>query len=132
MRRTHAIGTLLLALALTLAIPAAAQEQFAEVRTKAEIDYLIERVRGSPCIFLRNGDPYDGAEAAAHIVDKYDYFRDEIKTAEDFIDRAASRSLLSGRPYQITCPGAATIHTRDWLRAALAAYRSHHQQQNMP
>ena len=31
---------------------------------------------------------------------KFDHFKDEIVTAEDFIDRCASRSEMTGKPYQ--------------------------------
>lgn len=126
MRAGHVWRVLLLLLALSQGHPAAAEELTQEQNMRAEIAYLVDLVRGSPCLFLRNGDPYPGPEAADHIMEKYDYFRDEIKTAEDFIDRAASRSALSGRPYQVACPGAATIAARDWLRAALNDYRRQH------
>jgi len=90
---------------------------------EAEIAALIDAVRGSPCQFLRNGDPHSGAEAAEHIVAKYRHFKDEVASAEDFIDRAASRSLLSGRPYEIACPGQPVMKAADWLRAKLLELR---------
>jgi hypothetical protein len=125
--------SLLLLTLLALAWPVAAQEAGTpESSTQTEIAYLIDFVRGSDCIFLRNGDSYDGAAAAEHIVDKYDYLRDEIHTAEDFIERTATRSVLSGRAYQITCPDAAPVLAGDWLRAALDTYRIDHAPKNAP
>lgn len=109
------------------ASPAAAQSSGKGApgkKTDTEIAYLLGFIRTSPCIFIRNGDPYDGPAAAQHVADKYDYYRDEIDSADTFIDRAASRSQLSGRAYQVSCPGAALLPARDWLRHALASYRA--------
>ncbi len=87
-----------------------------------EIDHLLDFVAASPCAFIRNDTEYTAAEAVAHIKDKYAHFRDEIATAEDFIDLAASRSLMSGQPYLVRC-GAAPEPAGDWLRHELATFR---------
>jgi len=63
------------------------------------IGHLLDYVANSDCAFLRNGSSYNSKEAAAHIKVKYDYFQKEIKTAEDFIRLAASKSEFSGRPW---------------------------------
>jgi hypothetical protein len=89
-----------------------------------EIAHLIDAVRHSPCQFLRNGEAYAGGEAADHIAMKYRSLKDEIATAEDFIARAASRSLQSGRPYQIACPGEPTVPASEWLLARLRDLRN--------
>jgi len=89
-----------------------------------EIAHLIDAVRHSPCLFLRNGEAYAGTEAADHIAMKYRSQKDEIATAEDFITRAASRSLQSGRPYQIACPGEAAVPASEWLQARLRELRN--------
>jgi hypothetical protein len=90
-----------------------------------EIAHLIDFVRHSPCTFIRNGSEYPGGEAADHIQAKYEHFKDEIKTVEDFIDRAASKSLMSGKPYEVRC-GGKTISAADWIRAEDADYRAKH------
>ncbi len=87
-----------------------------------EIDHLLGFIAASPCAFIRNDTAYSGAEAVAHIKDKYAHFRDRIATAEDFIDLAASKSLMSGQPYLVRC-GAAPELAGDWLRQELAAFR---------
>jgi hypothetical protein len=92
-----------------------------------EIAYLIEFVRHSPCTFIRNGSEYDGAQAADHIKSKADYYRDKIKTVEDFIERAATRSALSGKAYEVRCNGK-TIPAADWIRTEDTAYREKHLQ----
>src|SRR5271165_985812 len=94
---------------------------------EAEINYLLEFIEQSGCDFYRNGTWYDAQQAQAHLRAKYNALaaRNEIKTAEDFIEKAASESSLSGRPYQIRCGGSAAIPTGQWLSAALAQYRKY-------
>jgi hypothetical protein len=89
---------------------------------EAEIDHLLDFIAASPCAFIRDGVSYDGAQAVEHIKGKYDYYRDEIHSAEDFIALAASKSALSGKPYLVTCDGA-TEPAADWIARELGARR---------
>ena len=89
-----------------------------------EIAHLIDFVRQSSCTFIRNGTEYDGAQAADHVQAKYDYYKADIKTVEDFIERAASKSMLSGKPYEVRCSDGKTIPAADWIRTEDAAYRT--------
>jgi hypothetical protein len=89
-----------------------------------EIDHLLGFIAGSSCAFIRNGTDYKGPEAADHIRDKYDYFKDEIKSAEDFIAKAATRSELSGRLYQVRCGDTEPVPAADWLNGELASFRA--------
>jgi len=92
---------------------------------QTEINYLLGSVATSGCEFLRNGIWYDSKRAQAHLRYKYEWLaaRDQISTAEDFIDRAATRSSLSGRPYAVRCNGVAPVTNNQWLREVLARYR---------
>jgi hypothetical protein len=109
-----------LALVLALAWPAqAAPESVAET----EIQYLLEFVADSNCDFIRNGTSHESAEAADHLRLKYSRGRKYAGTAEQFIDRLASESSWTGKPYTVNC-GGRTEPVRDWLRRALADYRS--------
>ncbi|MET0893560.1 MAG: DUF5329 domain-containing protein [Pseudoxanthomonas sp.] len=94
-------------LLLTLA---AAQWPFAaaaapSAQARLEIARLIAMLGDSKCQFQRNGSWHDAAEARAHLQRKYDYLlqNDKVDTPEEFIERAASRSSLSGRPYRVRC-----------------------------
>jgi hypothetical protein len=87
-----------------------------------EIDHLLDFIAASPCAFIRNDAEYPGPEAVAHIKDKYEHYRDEIATAEDFIALAASKSMLSGRPYLVRC-GDESKPAGAWLLQELAAFR---------
>jgi hypothetical protein len=90
-----------------------------------EISYLLGLIEQSGCEFFRNGTWYDAQRAQAHLRAKYDMLTatDQIKSAEDFIEKAASNSSMSGQPYQIKCSGGAATTTRQWFSAALARYR---------
>lgn len=91
----------------------------------AEIDYLLWLVGSSGCEFNRNGTWYDSKRAQEHLRLKYEYLvsHDRVATAEDFIERAATRSSLSGRPYLLRCDGGKVVTSEAWLRAALAHHR---------
>jgi hypothetical protein len=89
-----------------------------------EVQGLIESVRSSGCVFIRNGGEYSAAEAAAHLQTKYRRGKKHAQTAESFIERLASHSSLSGKPYMLRCEDAPVTPVRDWLFARLAAQRS--------
>jgi hypothetical protein len=50
--------------------------------------------------------------------------RDRIRTAEDFIELAATRSGSSGREYAVRCAGEAPVSSNRWLTEQLRRYRS--------
>jgi hypothetical protein len=114
----------LFALALCLLLAAAPAHSTPNAHTAQTIRHLIDYVAGSGLTFVRNTGEHTPAEAAAHMEKKYDHFRDDIDTAEEFIDLCATRSLLSGKPYLVIDDRGRTVPTADWLRAELAAYRT--------
>ena len=92
---------------------------------QAEINYLLEFVESSGCEFYRNGTWYDSRKARTHLQSKYEILaaKDRIKTAEEFIENAATRSNVSGLNYQVRCSGGKPSASAEWLRAALERYR---------
>lgn len=86
--------------------------------------YLISHVSESGLTFIRNSDRYTSDEAAEHMNNKYRHFREDIKTAEEFIELCASRSLLSGKPYIVINEQGEQVRTSEWLQAALGDYRT--------
>ena len=94
---------------------------------QTEINYLLGFVENSGCEFFRNGSWYDSKNAQAHLRYKYEMLAaaDRVNTAEDFIEQAATRSSLSGQPYQVRCSGDAAMTSNQWLRDVLARYRAH-------
>jgi hypothetical protein len=113
-----AIALVLVAAAQAVPTPAA----------KAEIEYLLSAVASSDCRFYRNGTWYDAKSAAAHLRGKYESLEAKglIGGTDDFIDRAATKSSLSGKDYGIKCEGIAEMSSRQWLTDLLVAYRAAH------
>ena len=91
--------------------------------SESAIQFLLQHVADSGLIFIRNSDRHDAADAAEHMNNKYEYFRDKIKTPEDFIQRCASKSLLSGKPYRVVLENGEEVRTDEWLLRALTDYR---------
>src|SRR5208283_5363217 len=116
---------LMLALIVALNILPAARAA-APPMAQIEINHLLGLIEQSGCEFFRNGTWYDAHRAQLHLRAKYDVLvaNDQIKTAEDFINKAASNSSVSGYPYQIRCGGGAAMKTSQWFGAALACLRN--------
>jgi len=88
-----------------------------------EIELLIQRVAGMTTrTFIRNGSESSADEAARHLRDKYEYFRKEIRTAEDFIRLCGTRSELSKQPYLVKA-GSAVRRSADVLAEELRHIR---------
>ena len=96
----------------------------APVQQQKEIRYLFSFIKDSQCKLNRNGTDYPAEEALEHIAKKYSYFKNEIKTTEDFIKFAATKSTLSGKYYTVNCGDNKTLKTQQWLLAELSRYRS--------
>lgn len=90
-----------------------------------EIDQLLHYIENSTCLFLRNGSWHGSRDAANHIMSKYRYFvdRGQISSTEDFIEKSATRSSLTGKLYLVKC-GAEELSSAEWLRLELARLRS--------
>ncbi|MCO7187445.1 MULTISPECIES: DUF5329 family protein [unclassified Pseudoalteromonas] len=89
----------------------------------SEINHLLMYVAKTQCQYERNGTLHTGAEAVEHIKKKYDYFYEDIETAEEFIQYAATKSKLSGKHYQVHCDGQPPLRSKDWLLGVLSTYR---------
>lgn len=88
-----------------------------------EIQYLLSFISGSDCIFIRNGDEHPPKEASEHLEMKYNHIKKRIHTAEDFIDKIASKSSLSRKQYTVRCDEV-IIPTKQWLQEALRLHRT--------
>lgn len=89
-----------------------------------EVEHLLVFVKESGCIINRNGSEYLAKKGLSHIEKKYDYFRDDISSTEEFIELSATKSTMSGDYYTVKCPGKKSIRTKDWLLAELKRYRT--------
>ena len=119
LRGRHLLATFAL-LALVLGEGSAADVPDAE---RHEVRHLLEYLRTSECVMERNGERHSAENAYAHVEKKYEYFRNEIGTSEEFIEYAATKSTMSGTYYRVICPGDPPVRTRDWLLDELRRYR---------
>ena len=124
--RRPGFGRMLLILAVcTCGLAAAGPPATAEPNEAAqtEIAALLAAVGTSGCTFIRNGEPGTANAARAHLERKYRYGRKKLDSTEDFIERVATKSSRSGRPYLVECPGKPQQPTREWLFDRLAKIR---------
>jgi len=96
------------------------------VKVQNEVNFLLGYVAGSGCEFYRNGSWYDSQKAHLHLRGKYKYLTEKnlVNTTEQFVERAASESSMSGKPYQIRCAGGAAVSSHQWLLEKLAQLRA--------
>lgn len=88
-----------------------------------EIEYLLQSVGESGCIFIRNGKEHSAKDAESHLRLKYRRGRKYADTAEQFIERLASKSSWSGDIYHMRCGDTDQQPSGDWLLARLTEYR---------
>lgn len=72
---------------------------------EGKIDYLIERVRNSKLVLIRNKVEYDSASSASFLRWKLNRLQKKgtkIETAQEFVSLVTSGSKVSGEPYSIT------------------------------
>jgi len=111
-------------ISLILGCPIALADKTADgKKLAATINYLLAFVETSDCTFIRNDKPHTAKEAVSHMQRKYEHFKDEIKTPEDFIRLSASKSFISGKPYMVKTKGGRQLKSETWLLEALDAYR---------
>ena len=103
---------------VVLAKPAGGANHLSET-----IQYLLDFVKTSECIFIRNNKEHTAGNAAAHMQRKYAHFKDDIKTPEDFIRLTATKSLMTGKLYYVKLKNGEKITSEAWLLQALEDYR---------
>jgi len=113
---TVGLGCLILAVCSGLAsaseMPAAEQKK---------IDTLIAGVeRMSDAVFIRNGKQYNTDLAAEFLRRKWKSCRSEIRSAADFIDKVASFSSTTGKPYSIRWRDGTERSSAEFFRAQLS------------
>jgi len=90
----------------------------------AEIDFLLDTVVTSNCVFIRNGSEYKSEAARDHLQMKRERGKRYFDNTEEFIERLASKSSWSGKAYLIQCGNAPQQTTNSWFNALLVQYRS--------
>jgi Family of unknown function (DUF5329) len=82
----------------------------------ARIDASLARMDKSDLVFIRNGSEHTGKAAADHMRTKLNHAGDSIKTFDEFIDKVATRSSMSGKPYLVKFKDGKTVELAKWLR----------------
>jgi len=107
-------------LLLGLAFPHFVQAQALPAGEKQKIEALIKQVAAlKDANFVRNGWNYNANNAATFLRLKWETKVTEVKTALDFIDKVASISGTSGKPYLIRFKDGREILSHDFLLAEL-------------
>ena len=114
--RRYLLGGLLLVFVLQPAVTLAGSMD-------EEIDYLISAVGKGGCTFIRNGNKFTGRDARAHLQSKRRRNAHIIDSTEEFIEKIASQSATTGKPYLISCRGENRQNAREWFTAMLAQRR---------
>lgn len=91
------------------------QKDHSSALEQAKIEYLIERIRKSPYLFIRNEEEHKSNEAAEHLAWKYHQGRKYAKTAHDFINNIASSSIITGNVYLVKLGGGIVCPVREIL-----------------
>lgn len=93
--------------------------------TEREIVELFAALGSSGCEFNRNGRWYDAAQAVDHLQKKHAYLKQKglVTNTELFIDRAASKSSMSGKPYLVRCANISPITSAEWFKRTLRNIR---------
>jgi len=84
-----------------------------ELYENAKISYLLKLPFQLDAIYIRNGVANHASASSQHLKKKYYQQIKEIHTARDFIEKAASFSRTTGRPYLIRFPDGIAYHARD-------------------
>lgn len=114
--RNHILSALLVAVLW----PTLAQ---ATSTAEHEIQHLFGFISQSDCTFIRNNSEYPAPEARDHMQNKYAYAKGWVDNTEQFIERIASKSSISGKRYQVRC-GGQLFYSDDWLKQELVRYRA--------
>lgn len=116
MKRRTIIG-----LTLVLASGAIAAKEQIPPEEMARIEHLCDAVaRSKGMQFVRNGKAYSPDDAATFLREKLKAMGDGVTTAEEFIDKVATKSSMSGKPYTVRFVDGREVPSADFLRAELA------------
>jgi hypothetical protein len=116
------LSTLTLALGwLTLAVfPGLAWASELPAAEQKKIEALIFGVeRMTDAVFIRNGKQYAADLAAGFLRRKWESHRSEIHSAGDFIEKVASFSSTTGKPYSIRWRNGQERLSAEFFRAQL-------------
>lgn len=87
---------------------------------KGRIEGLISQIENlKDATFIRNGKSYDAKSAGKFLRGKWQANEKDIRTAEDFIEKAASVSSTTGKPYLIQFSDGREVKCGEYLKEVL-------------
>lgn len=92
------------------------------VTMEDEVAYLLAALDSVECTFVRNDVSYSNREFHQHLQSKASRNTELIRSAEDFIEKIATRSAVTSVPYVALCDGELKI-TKVWFTQLLESYR---------
>ena len=105
---------------LAIGLTSFARAETLAASEKQKIEALIKQVGLlKEAQFVRNGSTYNADNAAIFLRRKWQANASEVRTALDFIDKVASISGTSGKPYLIRFKDGREIRSRDFLLGEL-------------
>ena len=111
-------GVPLVIVVAMIALPGHAGEK--PITDREKIEALISRIeRLDGAVFIRNGKEHSARTAAKFLREKWQSKEAEVETATDFIQKVASVSSTSGKPYVIRFKDGTEKKTADYLVAEL-------------
>jgi hypothetical protein len=114
------VVTLGCAIFLQISLFECVRAQTAPAAERQKIEALIKSIADAKDLqFVRNGKTYDATTAAKFLRGKLAANDAEVKTARSFIDKVASFSGTSGKPYLIRRSDGSEIKSKDYLLAEL-------------
>lgn len=88
----------------------------------ARIEQLLQDLASAQGVsFIRNGAGHSATDAAAHLRMKWNGARNQIKSAEQFIELCGTRSGASGEAYRVRLKDGREEPSGDFLRSMLRA-----------
>ncbi len=115
MKTRHFLGLLFL-VAVSFLFPAEARAADENTRIESLISH-VENLKDAK--FVRNGTSYEAKDAAKFLRGKWHSKEKEIKTAEEFIEKVATMSSTTGKPYLIRFNDGHEVKCGDYLKEQL-------------
>lgn len=90
-------------------------QPFRPLTEPEKIEKLLDEVRHSDLVFIRNGRRMTAQETATRLQRRYERRGRKVLTARDFAGRFAASGPLSGKPYLVHYPDGREEYARDWM-----------------
>lgn len=98
-----------------------------ESSMNAEIDFLLDTIVTSNCVFVRNGSVHKAEAARDHLQMKRKRGKRYFDSAEEFVEKIAGQSSWTGKDYLIQCGDEPQQTAKSWFTALLLKYRQDRQ-----